>query len=123
MPPVRRGPQSRGARATPYMTRDAARRLRSAKKAARGVLQGGGTAAEAALAAQAFGTPADGGESGDESDSAQASADDEEDDDDDEVDAAELAAAELSVSAAGAGPSAGAETAASEGGSGGGAPG
>ena len=73
-----------------------------------GVLQGGGTAAEAALAAQAFGTPADGGESGDESDSAQASADDEEDDDDYEVDAAELAAAELSVSGDGAGPSAGA---------------
>ena len=118
MPPVRRGPQSRGARATPYMTRDAARRLRSAKRAARGVLQGGGTAAEAALAAQAFGTPADGGESGDESDSAQASADDEEDDDDDEVDAAELAAAELSVSGAGAG-GAGAEA----GGSGDGAPG
>ena len=50
-------------RAVPYMTRDAARRLKSAKRAARAVLKAGGTVADAAAAAQAFGTPADGADS------------------------------------------------------------
>ena len=51
------------------MTRDAARRLVLAKRAARGVLGSGGTAAAAAAAAQQFGTPCDGssGSSDDES--------------------------------------------------------
>eukprot|EP00966_Prymnesium_polylepis_P309336 7148234-Prymnesium_polylepis.1 len=38
-----------------FMTRDAARRLKLAKRAARAVLSEGGTAASAASAAQAFG--------------------------------------------------------------------
>ena len=39
------------------MTRDAARRLRLAKKAAKAVIAAGGTHLEAVAAAQAFGTP------------------------------------------------------------------
>jgi len=53
------------------MTKDASRRLKLAKKAAASILGTGGSISEAATAAQAFGTPADGEESdesgGDES--------------------------------------------------------
>jgi hypothetical protein len=38
-----------------YMTRDAAKRLRLARRAASAVLAGGGSSAEAAAAAQTFG--------------------------------------------------------------------
>ena len=48
------------------MTRDAARRLRLAKRAARDCLAQGGSSAQAAAAAQAFGTPC--GEDSDTSD-------------------------------------------------------
>ena len=44
-------------RESPYMTRDAVRRLRLAKAAARACIAGGGTAADAAAAAQSFGAP------------------------------------------------------------------
>ena len=45
------------------MTRDASRRLRLAKRAAKKVLASGGSLAEAAAAAQEYGTPADGADS------------------------------------------------------------
>ena len=61
-----------------YMTRDAVRRLRLARKAAKAVLAGGGTVAEAAAAAQAHGTPAADGESSD-------AEEDEEDDDEEDA--------------------------------------
>ena len=46
-----------------YMTRDAARRLRLAKRAARDCIASGGSIEQAAAAAQAFGTPCDGSDS------------------------------------------------------------
>ena len=58
----------RGIEKKAYMTRDAARRLRQAKRAARAVLTDGGTAEQAAVAAQSFGTPCE-GESSDEDES------------------------------------------------------
>ena len=69
MPPRRRPPKDTdtprggaglvGIQKSTYMTRDAARRLRLAKKAAKTVLAAGGTLSAAAAAAQAHGTPAD----------------------------------------------------------------
>ena len=59
-----RGTSRRGVEKQSYMTRDAARRLRLAKKAAKAVIAAGGTHLEAVAAAQAFGTPV-----GDEDDS------------------------------------------------------
>mgnify|MGYP007129134206 FL=1 len=47
------------------MSKDATRRLGLAKQAARAVLTSGGTAADAATAAQQFGTPTDGAETSD----------------------------------------------------------
>lgn len=55
MPPARRGA---GVQKSTYMTRDAARRLKLAKRAAAAVLASGGPLEAAASAAQQFGTPA-----------------------------------------------------------------
>ena len=66
------------------MTRDAARRLRLAKRAARECLASGGDAAAAALAAQQFGTPA-GEQSDDEEDGSDDEGAEEEDDDEEEA--------------------------------------
>lgn len=58
-----------------YMSRDASRRLRLAKRASKQCIAAGGSLAQAAAAAQAFGTPCD-------SASSDGSGGDEEDDDD-----------------------------------------
>ena len=50
------------------MARDAVKRLKLAKRAARAVLSGGGSVDAAATAAQQFGTPADGSDSDGDSD-------------------------------------------------------
>ena len=62
----------RGAIEKSFMTRDASRRLRLAKKAAKTCLAAGGSAEAAAAVAQAFGTPADGGSSDDNDDDSDA---------------------------------------------------
>ena len=65
-----RGAIGKKAAAQQFMSRDAARRLRLAKAAARAVLERGGTRAEAAQAAQVFGSMLVGSDSdGDEDDS------------------------------------------------------
>ena len=80
-PPRDQGKLATVARAAPksaieksaYMTRDAVRRLKKAKKAAKSILVSGGTLADAAQAAQAYGTPAE----GDNSDASDTGDDDE----------------------------------------------
>ena len=80
-PPRDQGALASVARAAPksaieksaYMTRDAVRRLKMAKKAAKSILASGGTLADAAQAAQAYGTPAE----GDNSDASDTGEDDE----------------------------------------------
>ena len=74
-PPRDQGKLATVARAAPksaieksaYMARDAVRRLKKAKKAAKSILANGGTLADAAEAAQAYGTPVE-GENSDASD-------------------------------------------------------
>ena len=73
------------------MTRDAVRRLRSAKRAARECLARGGSAEEAASAAQAFGTPC--GDDSDASDDSEQGEAEEEEEEEDESQEATLSAA------------------------------
>ena len=104
-----------------YMTRDAARRLKLAKKAAKAVLSGGGTLSDAAQAAQAYGTPAEGensdaSDTGDDDELADQVADalqlvksaaEEEDNDNDEEDQAASTASSSHGSGGAAGSSSG----------------
>jgi|MDSY01.2.fsa_nt_gb hypothetical protein len=75
-----RGSGGRGsiAKEHAYMTREAARRLRLAKSAAAAIRKKGGSEAQAAAAAQAFGTPCDDGSGSDVSDGSESA--DEDDD-------------------------------------------
>ena len=75
------------------MTRDASRRLRLAKRAARECLAGGGSAEQAAAAAQAYGTPC-----GDDSDASEDSDDPVEEEEDHEQELSAAVEGQLSVS-------------------------
>ena len=82
----RGGPSSsRGIEKKTHMTRDAAKRLRLAKRAARECLASGGDAAAAALAAQQFGTPAGEQSDDEEEDGSDDDGADEEEDDEEEA--------------------------------------
>ena len=89
----RGGPRSRGIEKKSYMTRDASRRLRLAKTAARECLKGGGSVEQAAAAAQAYGTPA-----GDDSDGSEDSDEPEEEEEDHDQELSTAVEGQLSVS-------------------------
>ena len=75
------------------MTRDASRRLRLAKTAARECLKGGGSVEQAAAAAQEYGTPA-----GDDSDGSEDSDEPEEEEEDHDQELSTAVEGQLSVS-------------------------